>query len=99
MVFDVVDGGGGEVVCVVEVGVGVGVGVVVVVEDVVVEDVVVDVDLVDDVTSKNTAAVTDVAELVGVQAPAGAVPSAHLNFPSLIPSHTSATGISSPSSW
>lgn len=96
MVFDVVDGGGGEVVCVV--GVGVGVGVVVVVVDVVVEDVVVDVDLVDEVTSKNTAAVTDVAELV-VQAPAGAVPSAHLNFPSLIPSHTSATGISSPSSW
>lgn len=85
--------------CVVEVGVGVGVGVVVVVEDVVVEDVVVDVDLVDDVTSKNTAAVTDVAELVGVQAPAGAVPSAHLNLPSLIPSHTSVTGISSPSSW
>lgn len=96
VVFDVVDGAG-EVVCVVEVDVGV--GVVVVVEDVVVEDVVVDVDVVDDVTSKNTAAVTDVAELVGVQAPAGAVPSAHLYFPSLIPSHTSETGISSPSSW
>jgi hypothetical protein len=96
-VVDVVVGAGGVVV---EVGVGVGVGVVEVevvaggggalevVEVVEVEDVG---------TSKNTAAETGVEELVDVsQAPAGAVPSAQRNLPSLMPSHTSEVGTSTP---
>lgn len=83
-----------------DVGVGVGVGVVV--DDGVVDDEVVDVvdDVVDDdVASKNTAGVAGVAATVGAQAPTGAVPSAHLYFPSLMPSHTSESGIFFPLSW
>lgn len=85
-------GGGSEVV--------VGVVCVVVVDVVDVVDVVVWVDVVDvDKVSKNTAALMCVAELVEVtQAPAGAVPSAHLYIPSLMPWHTSETGMSAPSS-
>jgi hypothetical protein len=88
----VVFGGGGG---------GGGSDVVVGVVCVVVVDVVVWVDVVDvDKVSKNTAALMCVAELVEVtQAPAGAVPSAHLYIPSLMPWHTSETGMSAPSSW
>lgn len=81
---------------VVELGLGIDDGVV---DD---DEVVDDDDLVDDdEISRNTAAVTGVAEVVEVtaQAPTGAVPSAHLYFPSLMPAHTWEVGISTPSSW